>query len=323
MGSRQSTMQDDNTAAMELPHHWRVVANPCKRKDCTQEQFDEYQRYVASLAELSSAQADNFKSEKGYSVRRVPTEYTAGRSDDAKNDDDDAEEDDDDDDNQKSEKKRKKSLKICVISDTHTMHNKFSASNLPPADVLVVCGDFANRCKDESHIVDFNEWLGTLKQFRHKVVIAGNQEYIFNDMTREEIQKQLLPNCIYLEDSGCTIDGVKFWGSPWQTSRGMAFSCKRHKLFQKWALIPEDTDVLVTHMPPFNILDLTYNSKHWGCVDLREHVLKRVKPRYHLFGHVHDSPGFGRMKGYPDTVFMNAASKYMGFMLRNPILFDY
>lgn len=106
----------------------------------------------------------------------------------------------------------KKRIRIVAISDTHTKHNLIE--HLPAADILLHCGDFANRCKTDDHIIKFNEWLGQLKQYRYKIVIAGNQEYIFNKMTREQIQKRLLTNCIYLQDSGCTVEGIKFWGSP-------------------------------------------------------------------------------------------------------------
>jgi predicted MPP superfamily phosphohydrolase len=108
--------------------------------------------------------------------------------------------------------KSKKRIRIVAISDTHTKHNLID--HLPSADILLHCGDFAHRCKTEDHIKKFNEWLGTLKQYRYKIVIAGNQEYIFNKMTRDEIQKRLLTNCIYLQDSECTVEGIRIYGSP-------------------------------------------------------------------------------------------------------------
>jgi Icc-related predicted phosphoesterase len=60
--------------------------------------------------------------------------------------------------------------------------------------------------------------------------------------------------------------------------------------FKLWSAIPEDTDVLVTHGPPFGILDQNYNKEHVGCESLTEHVL-RIKPQLHIFGHIHEDYG--------------------------------
>jgi hypothetical protein len=97
-------------------------------------------------------------------------------------------------------------------------------------------------CKDGSDIVEFNNWLAQLPH-RYKIVIAGNQEYIFNRMTREEIQSTLLTNCDYLQDSSITRCGLTFYGTPWQTSQNMSFSCARELLDEKWQLIPTDGSI--------------------------------------------------------------------------------
>ena len=56
----------------------------------------------------------------------------------------------------------------------------------------------------------------------------------------------------YLEDSGVEIAGTRWWGSPWQPEfNSWAFNLPRGEpLSEKWALIPDDVDVLVTHSPP-------------------------------------------------------------------------
>jgi Icc-related predicted phosphoesterase len=68
----------------------------------------------------------------------------------------------------------------------------------------------------------------------------------------------------------------------------MAFSCPRDQLYKKWNLIPSNIDILMTHMPPKQILDKTYLGKHWGCSFLKEKVLGEIKPKVHVFGHVHE-----------------------------------
>ena len=53
--------------------------------------------------------------------------------------------------------------------------------------------------------------------------------------------------------------------------------------------IPSDTDVLITHQPPYGILDFT-DGVHYGNISLLGRVLS-IKPRLHLFGHVHKANG--------------------------------
>lgn len=65
---------------------------------------------------------------------------------------------------------------------------------------------------------------------------------------------------------------------------------------QLFAQIPSDTDILITHSPPKNILDSFEDEpingpRRYGCQILRDQVLKRIKPLYHIFGHVHEGYG--------------------------------
>ena len=57
---------------------------------------------------------------------------------------------------------------------------------------------------------------------------------------------------------------------------------------RKWNLIPEDTDVLITHSPPLGFGDLCSTGIRAGCVDLLHSVQNRVKPKYHVYGHIHE-----------------------------------
>eukprot|EP00479_Gromia_sphaerica_P012204 TRINITY_DN6330_c0_g1_i1.p1 TRINITY_DN6330_c0_g1~~TRINITY_DN6330_c0_g1_i1.p1 ORF type:complete len:225 (+),score=22.03 TRINITY_DN6330_c0_g1_i1:513-1187(+) len=167
----------------------------------------------------------------------------------------------------------------------------------------------------------FNEFLGRLPH-AHKIVIGGNHEIAFNKHNKDEIQS-LLSNCTYLQDSAVTIEGIKFFGSPWTLSHKMGFSCSWEQLGFKWRCIPFDTDILITHCPPFNILDLAFQKnihgadakrcnvcqdrhpkmRHWGDKRLFDRVNK-VRPLAHIFGHVHDAPGF---KMRSSVLFVNAA----------------
>src|SRR5690606_27797878 len=114
-----------------------------------------------------------------------------------------------------------------------------------------------------------------------------------------------VPGLTYLRDAGVEIDGVRFWGSPWQPEFfDWAFNLPRGEaLAARWALVPEDTDVLITHGPPRGILDRTVTGTPVGCDDLRA-ALDRLAPRLHVFGHIHEA--YGRVEG-PRTTFVNAS----------------
>ena len=66
-------------------------------------------------------------------------------------------------------------------------------------------------------------------------------------------------------------------------------------------MIPKDTDILLTHGPPCSIGDKTIHGNHEGCVDLLNAV-RRVKPKYHLFGHIHEAYGIDKIG---DTIIVN------------------
>src|SRR5262245_57714244 len=142
--------------------------------------------------------------------------------------------------------------RIVCISDTHTRHEELE---MPPGDILVHAGDLTD-LGDETDVVDFDRWLGTLP-YPHKIVIAGNHDFLFE---RDPVRaRRLITNAVYLQDSEVEVEGLRFWGSPWQPwFYDWAFNLARGEpLAAKWRLIPEQTDVLITHGPPAGICDTT------------------------------------------------------------------
>jgi Icc-related predicted phosphoesterase len=180
-------------------------------------------------------------------------------------------------------------MRLVCISDTHFPPH---ALQIPDGDVLIVAGDVCLRGHDYE-LELFDRFLGRLSH-RHKLLVAGNHDWVLAEAGREAAQA-LVKNAIYLEDSGVDIDGVKFWGSPWQPEfYNWAFNLPRGpKLAQVWAKIPNNTDVLITHGPPYGILDQVPRGEHVGCEELRK-ALQRVRPKIHVFGHVHE--GYGVLK---------------------------
>lgn len=146
-----------------------------------------------------------------------------------------------------------------------------------------------------------------------------------DDSVQEKDSKSIkmeLTNCVYLEDRSTTIYGLKFYGSPWQPEFcGWGFNLPRGRaLLDKWDMIPDDTDVLITHTPPVGYGDLCASGTRAGCVDLLHTVQKRVRPKYHIYGHIHE--GYG-VRSDGKTVFVNASTCDLAFSPKNkPIVFD-
>lgn len=192
---------------------------------------------------------------------------------------------------------------VDCISDLHG-----SYPELEGGDLLIVAGDLTAR-DTEFQLYEFMEWIRA-QSYRKKVFIAGNHDGLIQKKTITFCEK--IDGAVYLQDSGCEFEGLNIWGSPWTPE-----FCNWHfmlprgrKLKEKWDKIPDDTDILVTHGPPLGILDTTDNtwdSERLGCADLRE-VIDRVKPRLHVFGHIHGSYGKIVLKhAGPNTVCVNAA----------------
>ncbi|WP_152206458.1 metallophosphatase domain-containing protein [Marinobacter changyiensis] len=204
-------------------------------------------------------------------------------------------------------------MRLVCISDTHSMHLRIPP--LPDGDVLIHAGDCLG-AGTLDNVEDLNDWLGTLPH-RHKIVIAGNHDWVFQEAP--ERARAALTNAIYLEDSRAEIEGVKFWGSPWTpTFMDWAFMLERGQpLQERWAEIPEDTDVLITHGPPHGVGD-EVPMESWcenvGCMDLL-HRISQLSLRAHIFGHIHE--GYGEYK-IGKTRLINASTCTARFEPTNP-----
>jgi len=177
-------------------------------------------------------------------------------------------------------------MKLVCISDTHGSHDELV---IPNGDVLIHCGDYSPT-GDFKDMCRFNEWLGTLPH-AHKLVVSGNHDW-YAEKAGNYVVKKLFSNATYLENEEIEIGGYKFWGSP-ITPEFMNWSFMRkrgNEIAGVWEQIPDNIDVLITHGPPYKILDETPRHEHVGCWDLLYHS-KRVKPKIHVFGHIHHGYG--------------------------------
>lgn len=204
-------------------------------------------------------------------------------------------------------------VQIACVSDTHGMLHQ---AGLPDADVLVVAGDYCpNFVRGDPErdaqlqwkwvIREFYPWLEALK-YKKIIIVSGNHDWVnlyakFNDSDK----------ITYLQDSGLTYDGVSFYGSPWQPwFHEWAFNFPELDNLSGfptakkiWSKIPDKLDVLITHSPPFGIMDLCPDGRRVGCPKLLRRVME-VKPKLHIFGHIHECYG---QESRNDIQFVNAA----------------
>lgn len=213
------------------------------------------------------------------------------------------------------------------ISDTHCRESKMQP--VPPGDVLIHAGDFSST-GTLREIQRFKEFVDVLPH-PQKIVIAGNHDItlqpdfyqsngrefhpkLFRDITfdpikyceecREAVCISEPPAYTYLQDSSVMIippvadssfasSGIEVYGAPWQPEFcNWAFNLySESELKGKWDLIPNSTDILITHGPPRMILDKTDDGVFTGCAQLRDAIVERVKPRLHIFGHIHEGYG--------------------------------
>lgn len=202
-------------------------------------------------------------------------------------------------------------LKIVGISDIHGTLVKATEEDFwPEGDVLCIAGDILPLdIQRDTHAslawlcCQFYPWIESLP-YEDVVLVAGNHDFLFetinidrngNHRKSTKVQKKFfMPKKLhYLEDSGCTIKGFEFWGSPWIPDlSGWAFYGEDELLEQKFKKIHEGIDVLITHCPPKvgmygTVLQHGWNHmSDYGCEILAKHIAE-AKPIVSIFGHVH------------------------------------
>jgi predicted phosphohydrolase len=189
------------------------------------------------------------------------------------------------------------SRRVVCISDTHLQCRDVP---IPTGDILIHAGDLTGR-GSLAELAREVDWVRTLPH-AHKVLIAGNHDFCFE--RENERARALCAGLTYLQDEEARVDGLRIWGSPWQPwFFDWAFNLARGaEIRAKWELIPAGIDILVTHGPPLGFGDRTTNGEDVGCADLLSAV-RRLKPRYHVYGHIHEGWGVRESEG---TTFVNA-----------------
>lgn len=177
-------------------------------------------------------------------------------------------------------------MKVVATADIHN-----SKPVLPDGDLLLIAGDLTQRgTLDE--LKRFRDWL-YVQPHKHKVVIAGNHDFCL-ERKDQKLEAELIIGgaAVYLLDQEITIHGHRIYGTPWQPRfYDWAFNVDRGpSIAAKWGQIPTGLDILIVHGPPFGFGDRVSRGERVGCDDLRN-AIEIKKPKYTLFGHIHEDTG--------------------------------
>lgn len=233
-------------------------------------------------------------------------------------------------------------MKVVTISDSHSrhggiyqLHENESIENIETfehigstivgynhsvflpndIDLLIHAGDLSLH-GTEYEVRQFLEWFSSIRA-KHKVLIAGNHDFLFE--RQRTIARELLEqhkDIIYLESSMVEIEGIKIYGEPRQPwFHSWAFNVQRGPDIKRyWDAVPDDADILVTHGPPYGILDMTIRGENVGCKDLLYRIQELSKLKLVVFGHIHENAGYELING---VHYVNASVLNVRYQLQN------
>ncbi len=182
-------------------------------------------------------------------------------------------------------------MEITCISDLHGQY-----PTLLGGDLLIVGGDITAMDKIKQWM-EFYDWFKA-QPYRQKILIGGNHDgFLERCISSQEAREMMIDaqeGFEYLCDNGIEFEGLKIWGSPWTPRFGNWHFMldKRDRMREKWDKIPLDTQLLVTHGPPFKMLDKNEDGEHVGCRDLACKILALRDLKLHIFGHIHECHGW-------------------------------
>jgi Icc-related predicted phosphoesterase len=182
---------------------------------------------------------------------------------------------------------------VDIVSDLHGCKPA-----LQGGDLLIVAGDLTAR-DIENNWCDFETWICN-QNYEEKIIIAGNHDNFLQSMDEHRMWRYWdKVGVTYLCDSGTEFEGLKIWGIPWSkrfigmNPHCMAFTYDDENWFydEKIAKIPVDVDILITHSPPYSILDKVTDGYSVGSSSIFNWLKYMGRPRLHVFGHIHEAYG--------------------------------
>lgn len=215
-------------------------------------------------------------------------------------------------------------MKLVIISDTHNLHNEL---NLPSGDVLIHCGDYSYSGQD-NEVISFLTWMQEQTK-KYRLVIGGHGNHElgpyedrehFNELKTVFAPDVIWPHMRIFTDP---VTSLNFFFSPYVTTINgrWAFEASSSEYQEIVKRIPDYVDILISHGPPFNILDtFVRHSIDWdsqqndyahtsrefkiGSKVLAERI-KEIEPKLVCFGHCHENGGQTVEIG--GTIYVNGA----------------
>lgn len=208
---------------------------------------------------------------------------------------------------------------IKVFSDTHNDHDQLVDTE---CDILIHCGDACIK-GNYSEGRSFLEWF--VKQpAKYKILVPGNHDKkIKTHPDLISLAKEY--GIIVLNDGYIELMGLKMYGGSFVPSWERDTGKPRFKFDyaeSRWKDVPEGLDILITHVPPRTIMDRNRKGFPCGCPLLYKRVNK-VKPKLHLFGHIHEEQR--KVLVSNEITFVNCCNKDRNYFTNytNPITIEY
>ena len=162
-------------------------------------------------------------------------------------------------------------MKIAAISDAHGRQDW----TIPPCDVFIHAGDTTaggSLQETAQFAAKLGDGMLTPGGPQHAIIVPGNYDECFESLP--EATRSLFDSKVHvLLGKAIVLDGICFYGSPW-TPPFMAwhFMASEDKLAALYENMPKTVDVLITHGPPYGVLDPGSKTLHAGSSALAEAV---------------------------------------------------
>ncbi len=195
-------------------------------------------------------------------------------------------------------------MELLLFSDLHRDRESARAlvetAHSDPVDVAIGAGDFATI---REGVEDVLEVLRDLPC--PLVLVPGNSE------TDEELRRACegWSDAHVLHGNSVTIGGVVFYGVggavPITPFGAWSFDLDESVAAGLLSGCPEQA-VLVTHSPPYGVVDVSSHGDHLGSRAIR-HAIEQTSPRLSVCGHIHDS--WERVELLGETPVVNAGPR--------------
>ena len=195
-------------------------------------------------------------------------------------------------------------MKLLLFSDVHVSlrHCKHLVQLSEEADLVIGAGDFGSL---RSGIKRTISWLSGIE--KPTVLVPGNAE------SYEELVAacQSWSQSRVLHGSSCEVLGLQFYGIgggiPITPFGSWSYDFSEDQARELLKECPSN-GILVSHSPPFEILDVSSRGQHLGSTAVRETIISKT-PRLVVCGHIHESAG--KQAQFGGTTVVNAGPRGM------------